>query len=200
VQTFCGAGFIDAVGNGARWSADGTIFFRGADGLSQVSEAGGNCQDLARPDLARGEQNLGWPEILPGGESLLFSVYRGLNFDNSAVALLSLKTRKRPALALEGTNPHYLPEGYMVYAQAGSLLAVPFDLAHLKVTGSPVPVLDGVLTGLNSGNALFTISRDGTLAYMTGGNALATGQVVLVSSVVRCLWQPARGGQAMAVS
>jgi Tol biopolymer transport system component len=69
----------------------------------------------------------------------------------------------------------------MVYAQAGSLLAVPFDLAHLKVTGSPVPVLDGVLTGLNSGNALFTISSDGTLAYMTGGNALATGQVVLVS-------------------
>jgi len=181
VQTLCGVGFIDAVGNGASWSPDGTIVFQGADGLSRVTDAGGDCQDLARPDFARGEQNLGWPQILPGGETLLFSVYRGLNFENSAISLLSLKTRQRQTLPLEGTNPQYLPQGYMVYAQAGSLLAVPFDLAHLKATGSPMPVLDGVLTDFNSGNALFTISRDGTLAYMTGGNALADAQVVEVS-------------------
>ena len=40
----------------------------------------------------------------------------------------------------------YAPTGHLVYARAGALFAVPFDLTRLEVTGTPTQVLDGVVT------------------------------------------------------
>jgi serine/threonine-protein kinase len=179
VQTLCSAP-LSWRGNAGSWSSDGTIVFQAGDVLFQVGADGRNCGSLASPDLAQGQLAMGWPAILPGGGSLLFNVYRGFNFDTSGIAVLSVKTRKWQSLGQDGTNPHYLPEGYLVHAHAGSLLAAGFDLAHLRVTSSPAPVLDGVLTDEWTGNARFAISRDGTLAYLTGGLAKAARQVVLV--------------------
>jgi serine/threonine-protein kinase len=55
-----------------------------------------------------------------------------------------------------------------VYARAGKLLAVPFDVGRLEVTGSPFEVLDGVLMSANTGAAYFSLSRLGDLAYVPG--------------------------------
>ena len=46
--------------------------------------------------------------------------------------------------------------------------AVPFDLANLKVAGSPVPVLDNVRMEANWGATQYAISNDGTLIYLPG--------------------------------
>ncbi len=45
---------------------------------------------------------------------------------------------------------------------------MPFDLDNLKVTGSPVPVLDNVRIEATAGAAQYAISNDGTLIYLPG--------------------------------
>ncbi len=47
-------------------------------------------------------------------------------------------------------------------------MAVPFDLELLEVTGSPLPVLEGLITSHDTGAAQFTLSRDGTLFFISG--------------------------------
>ncbi|HEV2423894.1 MAG TPA: protein kinase [Terriglobia bacterium] len=153
------------------WALDGTIFFSTSHrgGLVRVSSSGGNCEDLTTPDQSQGEVGHGMPQILPGGQSILFEIQRGFTAEQSAVALLSLKTKKWQTLIHDGTNPHYVPGGFLVYVRRGSLLAVPFDLSSLKVTGSPAPVLENLMTDPESGVAQLTFSLDGTLAYIAGG-------------------------------
>ena len=162
------------------WSTDGTIFFANSHfgGLARVSSAGGSCQDLTTPERGQGELAHLMPQVLPGGESLLFTFLR-FSYQGS-IAVLSLKTGKWQTLIHDGSNPRYVPAGYLVYTRSGSLMAVPFDLASLKVTGSPVPVVDDVMTSLEGSAAQFAFALDGTLAYIAGHGPEATGKVVLV--------------------
>ena len=64
--------------------------------------------------------------------------------------------------------PRYLPTGHLVYALAGNLLAVPFDLDRLEILGGPVPLVEEVSHAVGTGGANFDISRDGTLVYLPG--------------------------------
>ncbi len=59
---------------GATWGDDDTIIFSTAEGsgLWQVPAAGGDPEPLTTTDAVQGELNHLWPEILPGGEAVLF--------------------------------------------------------------------------------------------------------------------------------
>ena len=50
----------------------------------------------------------------------------------------------------------------------GTLFLVPFDPARLQVTGTPVPLLDGVSANPGDGSAQFSVSESGTMAYVPG--------------------------------
>jgi hypothetical protein len=67
-----------------------------------------------------------------------------------------------------GARPSYAPTGHLVYAQAGTLMAVPFDPQRLGVNGSPVPVLEGVLQSPSTGVAQYSFSSTGSVAYVAG--------------------------------
>jgi hypothetical protein len=62
---------------------------------------------------------------------------------------------------------------YIVYILGGNLLAVPFDVKRLEVTGGPVPIVEGVMkaTAVNTGAAFFAFSNNGTLVSIPGGEA-----------------------------
>src|SRR4029077_6644701 len=75
--------------------------------------------------------------------------------------------------------PQYSPSGHIVYLFAGTLLTVPLDEKKLTVTGTPVPVLQGVQTAIGGGIAQFFVARDGTLVYVPG--AVLGTQNTLVS-------------------
>ena len=64
--------------------------------------------------------------------------------------------------------PRYSPSGHIVYANAGDLYAVPFDLNRLETTGPPIKVVDGVQMSTNTGAAYFDVSGAGALAYVPG--------------------------------
>jgi len=81
----------------------------------------------------------------------------------------ALDTGEQHAIG-QGDSAQYIETGHVVYARAGALFAVPFDVARLAVTGAPVKVLDGIAMHPATGGAQFAISRSGTLLY-AGGDA-----------------------------
>ncbi len=137
-------------------------------GLQRVSAAGGPLTVLTRPDRAQGEADHFWPEMLPGGRAVLFTITSltgGL--DAAQVAVLDLQTGARRILVRGGSHAHYVSSGHLVYAAAGTLRAVPFDLARLETRGTPVTVVPDVVTTIKGGvNAV--VAGDGTLAYVLG--------------------------------
>jgi serine/threonine-protein kinase len=86
--------------------------------------------------------------------------------------LLSLETGERKVVLENARQARYLPTGHLVYEQSrtGNLMAVPFDLAALEVTGDSVPVVQGVRQ-ISGGSVDYAISDNGTLIYVpsTGG-------------------------------
>ena len=64
-----------------------------------------------------------------------------------------------------GTSARYNSTGHIIFAREASRWAVPFDAGRLAVTGSPVPVLEGVSTGAG-GDVQFSLVNDGTLIYV----------------------------------
>ena len=150
---------------GASWGPDGTIVFaqQGAgNGLFRVSEAGGDSEMITTPEPPERHY---WPEILPDGNAVLFTVESGDN--TGQIAVLNLDTGESHVLLPAGTKPRYVSTGHLVYNVGETLRAVRFDMDRLEVLGDPIPVLEGMATVGN--RASVAISADGTLVYQPGG-------------------------------
>ncbi len=156
---------------GASWGPDGIIVLAPTlpGPLFRLAATGGERQPLTA--LVDGEHAHRWPEFLPGGEALLFTVVNDegrSDPERFEIWVLDLTSDERKFLVAGGGNPHYAPTGHVVYGVNGTLRAVPFDLGRLAVTGGPIPVLEDVVTS-DSGSAHFSLSQDGSLVYATGG-------------------------------
>ncbi|MGH9649781.1 MAG: hypothetical protein ACRD3I_04845, partial [Terriglobales bacterium] len=171
---------------GASWGPDDTIFFiPGFNvGLSRVSAAGGPPRALTTPDAAQGERTHRWPEVLPRGQAVVFTI-GGLGspdyYFDAKLAVLSLDTGKVKVLPVAGTNAHYAPSGHLVFVSQGGLFAVPFDPRRLEVTGAAVPVLEGVMMNAGSGAVHYSLSRNGSLVYVPGEPEGASSPLVWVT-------------------
>ena len=169
----------DGAPRGASWGLDDTIVFATSSptsaptsGLWRVPAAGGEPEELTKPDPDGGDHL--WPEILPGGEAVLFTIM-GDSVESAQIALLTLVDGHIRVLIPGGSNPRYVASGHIVYGVGGTLRAVGLDLETLEVTTDPVPVLEGVVTK-PSGAADFGVSRDGSLVYVAGDSELVTRQ------------------------
>jgi serine/threonine-protein kinase len=87
--------------------------------------------------------------------------------DGTNIEVLSLENRQRKIVARGGGFGRYLPSGHLAYTYENKLLAVPFDLRTLAVTGTAQPVLDDVTT-MPGGPAEFDFSLTGTFVYISG--------------------------------
>jgi serine/threonine-protein kinase len=165
---------------GASWGSQGMIIFAPTlvGVLQQVSDAGGTPQPLTR--LEKGEVSHRWPEFLPGGKAVLFAAgATNTNWTDAQVAVQSVGTGERRNLVQGGTYPRYASSGHLIYAQRGTLIAVPFDAQRLAVTGAAVPVAEGVLQSPTNGHAQYSFSATGSLVYVPG-----TAQAALQSRLV----------------
>jgi serine/threonine protein kinase/Tol biopolymer transport system component len=153
--------------HGGSWGPDDTIVFADSEGsnLSRVSAPGGRAEVLSRT-----EDRAFYPEFLPGGKAVLFSIKGFHNPDYGHIAVLSLATGERRVILEGGTNPRYASSGHIVFARAGAILAAPFDLSRLEVTGPAVTVIEGIRIE-EWGAAQFALSPEGTLVYVSGGPA-----------------------------
>lgn len=160
---------LNAPFRGATWeSASSIIFSTNArdTGIRRISADGGAVTMLTRPDLEQEEAAHTWPELLPDGRAVLFTIVPASGgFDGAQVAVLDLASGTTKKLVTGGRNAQYAPSGHLVFAARSELRAISFDLRRLEVRGTPVTVVPNVATdGL--GSADFTMSAAGTLAYL----------------------------------
>ena len=85
-----------------------------------------------------------WPQILPGGELVIYTASTGAGADRATIEVQSIRGGNRKKLVRGGTFGRYLASGHLAYVNQGTLYAVPFDLTTLAVHGASVPVLDDV--------------------------------------------------------
>jgi len=162
--TLCDAPGIGRTGD---WFEDTIVFTATLDsgqGLYRVSANGGEPEMLATVDSDEGEQVYVHPDFLPDGKDLLFNIQFNTGFQTS---LLSLETGERKVALENAKQAHYLSTGHLLYEQSGTgnLMAVPFDLAALEVTGDSVTVGQGVRQTPNTA-VDYAISDNGTLVYV----------------------------------
>lgn len=156
---------------GISWGPDGIIVGLGSQGIMRVApELGSTPETIV--SVKAGEAAHG-PQMLPDGTHVLFTLATGTTrdrWDNAQIVVQSLKSGDRKTLIKGGSDARYVPTGHIVYAVAGILYAVAFDVERLKVNGDPVPVLEGVSRSALAltGSANFTVSNNGSLAYIPG--------------------------------
>jgi len=156
---------------GAAWAPDGTIVFAPgySTGLVRISADGGSSQPVTTRNTAAGEAGHSWPDILPDGDHVLYTIeYNGKSFAEADIAVVSLATGATKVLLKGGAVARYSPSGHLVFARADRLLAVPFDPARLEVTGETTTVATGVSAEIGRGRTHFALSRAGSLAFAPG--------------------------------
>jgi len=157
---------------GLSWGEGGIVFGQVGKGILRVSPNGGT-PDVIVPVQA--EEEACCPQLLPGGSAVLYTVRKN-EVANEKARILAQRfgTGARTTVIDGGTDGRYMSTGHLVYALAGGLLAVPFDVTRLETTGGPVPVLEGVrrsATGAAVGGvgiAQFSVADNGTIAYLPG--------------------------------
>ena len=111
---------------------------------------------------------------------MLFTAF-STPIERARIEVLSLKTGKRTVLLEGGVSARYVTAGYLVYAKNEALYAAPFDLKQLKVTGQPVPVVQDVALTTDDGRAGFSVSDNGTLAYIAASTFVPDLDLVWVN-------------------
>jgi len=165
-------------GRGAAWGEDGNIIvtrdsYTGI-GLSRVPAVGGTPQPLTRP-ADQGEATHRWPQILPGGQAVLFTGnQKAATYDDANIEVLSLKTGAIKVVQRGGYFGRYLPGGYLVYIHQRTLFGVPFDLDRLEVRGTPASLQEDVAGNTSTAGGQFDFSRNGTFIYVSGKSATGT--------------------------
>ena len=162
------------IGNNPRgmvWAPDDTIVFAAPQtaGLSRVSGSGGKPTPLTTLDEARGESSHRWPDLLPGGKWVLFTV--GLEeaaYDEARIDAVSLETGERRGVIANATFGRYSPDGRLLFIRGGHLHAVRFDVDRLVVQGTPEVVLDPVRYDPRNGGGHVAVSASGALLYGLG--------------------------------
>jgi serine/threonine-protein kinase len=162
---------VNGVPLGASWGDDNTITFATnspTTGLWRVSADGGEPTVVTTPDPAQHEGNHAFPSVLPRGRGVMFTIAMADQADSPQVAVLDLNTGQRKTLIRGGSDAHYVETGHLIFAAAGALRAVRFDLARLEVLGDPITVVERVLMK-PTGAADYAVTRQGTLVYVPSG-------------------------------
>jgi eukaryotic-like serine/threonine-protein kinase len=154
------------------WSEDGWLYWtaRYPGGIVRIRDSGGETEPVTALDVTSGERSHRFASLLPGGEALIYTVgYEGIDsYDDARIDLWDLRTGAKKTIIQGGTSAVYSPSRHVVYARAGKLMAVPFDLRRREVTGTAFQVQDGVMMSRTTGAAHYSLSRRGDLAYVPG--------------------------------
>jgi serine/threonine protein kinase len=158
------------ISRGGTWGADGTIVFTPiVDGpLFRVSSSGGPATALTKLDPQRGETTHRWPFFLPDGRHFLYlvgSFASGGEIDKMGIYVRALDSGEERFLLSANSSLAYAPPGRLLFARERNLLAQPFDLEKLTMTGDPFPVAEDIQFFPQTYYALFSSSRTGTVIY-----------------------------------
>lgn len=164
---------------GATWIDGSIIFSMRGHPLHIVGDGGGTPVPLTALDAAAGEVEHLLPSAIPGTGVILFVTGNGTTPAlGGELAAFDRRSGRTVRFKVAGIHPRYVPTGHIVYASSsGVLWAVAFDPATLEMSGTPVPVLEGV--GIKgSGAANFDTALDGRIVYAGGLEGLSAARTI----------------------
>jgi serine/threonine-protein kinase len=124
-------------------------------------------------DTASGEIDHTWPDVLPNGKAVLFTVLfnsrNGVERRTSySIAVADVPSGKHRVIVNDAMYSRYASSGHLLYVTTNkTLMVVPFDQNSMKVVGEPSVLTEGMRLGL-WGSADLAVSAAGTLVYATG--------------------------------
>jgi serine/threonine-protein kinase len=157
---------LAAFGN---WADDGTIVFSvysGNRGLQRIPDDGGQqAETLVAPVPEDDEAYYCYPQVLPGGNAILYShVSR-----TSRIEAFLPETRTRRAVLDNASYAAYVSSGHLIFVRDNALMAAPFDVEQLKITGPFAPLVnDDVGFDWTGKTPQIRISANGTIVYISG--------------------------------
>jgi eukaryotic-like serine/threonine-protein kinase len=150
-------------GYGGSWSAKGEIVYAPAAflPLRKVSQDGGKTESAV--NYTGGS---GFPWFLPDGEHFLFAAWAGSG--HMIIRVGTLSSPDSAAIGEADSNATYAA-GHLLFLKGTSLMAQPFDVSSLRLSGEAEPVAEGVERFLDLVTVgAFTASNSGLLSYQTG--------------------------------
>src|SRR3989454_3536062 len=164
--------------SGASWGPDNFIYadaFNDNFGLLRVeAEPGARPRWFTTLDTARGEIDHAWPDVLPNGKGVLFTVrFRGKNGARGrislSIAVADIPSGTHRVIVDDAMYARYTTSGHLLYVTTNkTLMVAPFDQNSMKVTGEPTALTEGMRLGFVGGSADLAVSATGTLVYATG--------------------------------
>jgi hypothetical protein len=147
------------------WGEGGTILFSvGPTGLYQVSASGGATRSATTLDPTRGDNYHSWPQFLPGGRFLLFVRTNDAETNGAYVGALDSPAIQR---VLATSSRALYASGHLLWSIEDRLVAQPFDVSALRLTGEVQTVVPSVFQGAGR-TAGFWASNTDVLAYTAG--------------------------------
>jgi serine/threonine-protein kinase len=168
---------------GGTWTDDGSIISTAGypSGLTIVSADGGEVRDLTSLRPASGEIGHWWPQILPGGRGVLYTIWSSA-LETARVAVLDLESGEERILIEGASYPRYSARGDILYVTPGGLTSVPFDIDNLAVAGPSREMVDQPSAIEFTGVAHFALADNGTLAYLPSNADSRDFALVLIDS------------------
>ena len=152
----------------AWWPDPEYIYFNLGGVLSRVSSEGGKPERLG---TARMFGASSFTDVLPGGRTMLINGGNAsMNAEHGDVLLVDIRSHRSTMLIRSAFAARYVPGGHLIFARAGSLFAVRFDVNRLAVEGNPVAIASGVAMETAFG-MLQASAAGGVLAYVPGVDA-----------------------------
>jgi eukaryotic-like serine/threonine-protein kinase len=162
------------VGRGGSWNQDGIIVFAPFvnGGIQQVPATGGSPVAVTKIDTASRETTHRWPYFLPDGKHFLYlaASHTDIGHSRDALYVASLDGKENKFVLHAHANAAFA-NGYLLYVRESTLMAQPFDLRRLQLTGEAQSVAENVETDSGWWHSVFTVSDNGILAFAASANA-----------------------------
>jgi serine/threonine protein kinase len=172
-------------GRGAAWGRDGTIIFSPGytSPLFRVQASGGLPVALTTLNSALQQNSHRWPSLLPDGKHVLF-VARGIDRKESGLYVAPVDGGQAKRVGNIDSSAVYVGSGdgapgRLLYVRGSQIVAQPFLLDRLEVTGEAVMVADLGWIDTTTTRTPVSISDTGTLVY--GGGESSASQLVWYS-------------------
>jgi serine/threonine-protein kinase len=157
------------------WLQNDVIYISENQGvrISRVSADGGRASPVL--EVAAIQPASAWrrrfSDVLPDGKYAIATAKpHGISDDFSEIELVSLETGQAKTLVRRGYGARYVPPGRILFARAGSLFSISFDIKKHEIEGEPVSIVSGVAMESLFGQVQAAASNNDILVFVPGGD------------------------------
>ena len=157
----------------AAWLEDGDLLIASESGTKffRLPSGGGPPKPAVKVDTGSAAAVRDFLNRLPNDRGVFFSAQSyGPQGNREDQWLLDPKTGKAKRLLENAGYAVYSTTGHIVFTRGDTLMAAPFDLDKLAVSGEVTSLTAGLRTFTFGYNAPFQVSSEGSLFYLPGGH------------------------------